>query len=92
MPRVLSSYCHFGQFTTPRDNCLPVRRLILPAACVRLMTRPAPCTVEYNAALEDGESTPSTMTASSPIDPPMKPCCPGNAGVAPLRITSVLRP
>ena len=30
---------------------------------------------------------PRTITASSPIDPPMNPFCPGNAGVAPLRTT-----
>ena len=28
------------------------------------------------------------MTASSPMDPPMNPFCPGNAGVAPLRTTT----
>ena len=39
-----------------------------------------------DAAFAAGDSTPSTITASSPIEPPINPCWPGNAGVAPLRI------
>ena len=63
-----------------------------PFAAVRDMIRPAPCTVEKSASREAGESTPSTMTASSPMLPPMKPFCPGNAGVAPLRTTQYRSP
>ena len=37
-------------------------------------------------------STPSTMTETSPMEPPMKPRCPGKAGVAPLRTTQTWRP
>ena len=56
------------------------------------MTRPAPWTVEYSAAADADDSTPETMTAMSSMLPPMKPRCPGNAGVAPLRTTQYVSP
>jgi hypothetical protein len=75
----------------------PVLRCTLPAAAVRLITRPAPWTVENSASRcrvavsSSAAAAPWTMTASSPMDPPMKPFCPGNAGVAPLRTTTYSR-
>src|ERR1051325_6631877 len=68
----------------------PVLRFTFPRAAVRDITRPAPCTVEYSEARCRSEScrAPSMITALSPIEPPTKPCCPGNAGVAPLRTTT----
>src|SRR5439155_4743015 len=69
------------------------RRVRLPAAAVRLITRPAPCTVEYSAracssrTAGSSDATPWMITASSPIEPPTKPFWPGNAGVAPLPTT-----
>ena len=61
--------------------------LRLPFALERLITRPAPWTVERSVRAASSDSTPSTTTAQSPIEPPTNPVCPGNAGVAPLRTT-----
>src|SRR6266516_3140077 len=62
----------------------------LPRASVRDITRPAPCTVDQSAASDFSGAldVPSRITASSPIDPPTNPRCPGKAGVAPFRTTT----
>ena len=59
----------------------------LPAAFVRDITRPAPCTVEYSSSREAPESEPRRITDGSPIVAPTNPSWPGKAGVQPLRIT-----
>src|SRR4029079_19685895 len=64
-----------------------LRRRTRPAAFVRLITRPAPWTVEKSDSVASVLSTPSRMTDSSPIEPPTKPSWPGRAGVQPLRTT-----
>src|SRR4029079_11040199 len=84
-PSVIRSQSRFRQ--TNR-----FRRLTRPAACERLITRPAPCTVEKSASSFSGDSTPSRITDSSPIEPPTKPSWPGRAGVHPLRTTQYVRP
>src|SRR5256885_4091919 len=79
-----------SQVTLPGLITSPVLRFTFPRAAVRDITRPAPCTVEYSDARCRSEScrAPSMITALSPIEPPTNPCCPGNAGVAPLRTTT----
>ena len=99
-PRPSTHSTIISRLTFPRFSTLPVRRCRFPIAAVRLITRPAPCTVEYSARAcisPSGDSgpaplAPSRITASSPIDPPTNPFCPGNAGVAPLRTTTQVRP
>ena len=59
----------------------------LPAACVRLITRPAPWTVERSSASPSGASVPRRITLGSPMVAPTNPSCPGKAGVQPLRTT-----
>ena len=73
----------YGQSRTEHSRRVPS----FPAAFVRDIARPAPWTVECSAAPASADSTPSRITAGSPIVAPTKPRWPGKAGVAPLRTT-----
>src|SRR5699024_10478618 len=57
---------------------------LFPAACVRLIILPSPCTVLLYALQLFSESTPCKITEMSPLLPPTKPLCVGAAGVVPL--------